>query len=77
MIVVINKVDKSEARPFEVQDEVFELFAALSATDKQLEFPTIFASAKEGWAADEPDGERNNMTIVFRYIVQVRGCSGG
>ncbi len=55
-IVVVNKVDRPDGRPYEVQNEVFDLFAALDASDAQLEFPTLFASAKQGWAAETPDG---------------------
>ena len=68
-IVVVNKVDKLDARPYEVQDEVFELFTALDANDEQLDFPTIFASAKDGWAADDPDGENKDMSALFDQIV--------
>jgi len=68
-IVVVNKVDKLDARPYEVQDEVFELFTALDANDEQLDFPTIFASAKDGWAADDPDGENKDMYALFDQIV--------
>src|SRR3989338_4194468 len=50
-IVVINKVDKPDQRAHEVHDEMFDLFAALDANDDQLDFPTMFASAKMGWAA--------------------------
>ena len=69
-IVVVNKVDKPDARPYEVQDEVFELFTALDASDAQLDFPTVFASAKNGWAADEPDGERLDLSILFERIIE-------
>src|SRR6516164_5314283 len=51
-IVVINKVDRSDARPHAVHDEVFDLFASLDATDEQLDFPTLFASGRLGWAAE-------------------------
>ena len=68
-IVVINKADKPDARPFEVQNEVFDLFAALDASDRQLDFPTLFASAKQGWAAREPDGEREGMEALFETIL--------
>ena len=68
-IVVINKADKPDARPFEVQNEVFDLFAALDANDGQLDFPTLFASAKEGWAAREPDGAREGMEALFETIL--------
>ena len=53
-IVVINKVDRSDARPVEVVNEVFDLFAALDATDEQLDFPILYGSAKHGWMATEP-----------------------
>jgi GTP-binding protein len=49
-IVVINKVDRQDARPDEVHNEVFDLFAALGATDEQLDFHTLFASGRQGWA---------------------------
>ncbi|MHA1599626.1 MAG: translational GTPase TypA [Alphaproteobacteria bacterium] len=52
-IVVINKADRLDGRPFEAQSEVFDLFAALGADESQLDFPTLFASAKEGWAVAE------------------------
>ncbi len=69
-IVVVNKVDKPEARPYEVQDEVFDLFSALEADDRQLDFPTIFASAKQGWASGEPEGgEAGGMEIIFETIL--------
>ncbi len=48
-IVVINKVDRPDARATEVVNEVFDLFAALDATDEQLDFPILYGSAKEGW----------------------------
>ena len=53
-IVVINKVDRPDARPIEVVNEVFDLFAALDATDEQLDFPILYGSAKHGWMATEP-----------------------
>ncbi|TCT11712.1 GTP-binding protein [Tepidamorphus gemmatus] len=53
-IVAINKVDKPDARPDEVVNEVFDLFAALDATDEQLDFPILYGSAKEGWMATSP-----------------------
>ncbi|MDH5748485.1 MAG: translational GTPase TypA [Rhodospirillales bacterium] len=68
-IVVINKVDRPDGRPFEVQDEVFDLFSALDANDEQLDFHTVFASAKNGWAADTPDGPQEDMTAMFRLIL--------
>src|ERR1700674_3119645 len=64
-IVLINKVDRSDARPHEVHDMIFDLFAALDATDEQLDFPTLFASAKEGWAAANLTDERKDMAPLF------------
>lgn len=69
-IVVINKVDKPEARSWEVQDEVFELFTALDASDEQLDFQTAFASAKEGWAGLTPEESGNRMDALFDLIVE-------
>jgi len=69
-IIVINKVDKPEARPFEVQDEVFDLFTAMDASDEQLDFQTIFASAKNGWAGMAPDDTENGMSIIFDMILE-------
>ena len=57
-IVVINKVDRPDARPHEVHDMVFDLFAALGATDEQLDFPTLFASSKLGWAVADLADEK-------------------
>ncbi len=68
-IVLINKVDRSDARPHQVLDEVFDLFAALDADEHQLDFPTLYASAKEGWAATDPDGPRENMAPLFDLIL--------
>ncbi len=68
-IVVVNKVDKSEGRPYEVQDEVFDLFTALDASDAQLDFPTAFASAKQGWAGLTPEDTGNGMDALFDLIV--------
>ncbi len=68
-IVVINKVDRSDARPQEAHEEVFDLFAALDATDEQLDFPTLFASSKQGWAARDPEGPRENMQALFETIL--------
>jgi GTP-binding protein len=69
-IVVINKVDKPEQRAYEVQDEVFDLFSAMGANDEQLDFPTIFSSAKMGWAAETPDAPGEDMTVLFERIVE-------
>ncbi|WP_420565744.1 translational GTPase TypA [Thalassobaculum sp.] len=68
-IVVVNKVDKPEQRAYEVQDEVFDLFSALGADEHQLDFPTIFASAKMGWASETPDEKGTDMAVLFERIV--------
>ena len=68
-IVVINKLDKSDARPHEVHDEVFDLFAALDADEDQLDFPTLFASAKQGWASADAEHRGGDMAPLFEKIV--------
>jgi len=68
-IVVINKVDRSDARPHEVHDEVFDLFASLDADDDQLDFPTLFASGRNGWATlDLEKGARESLDPLFALI---------
>ena len=67
-IVFINKVDKPEQRAHEVHDEVFDLFTSLDANDDQLDFPTLFGSAKEGWAAEGPEGPKTDMAPLFDLI---------
>ncbi len=70
-IVVINKVDRSDARPVEVINEVFDLFAALDATDEQLDFPILYGSAKQGWMATSLDGSHEDgMTPLFDLVLQ-------
>src|SRR3546814_2469257 len=69
-IVLINKVDRADERAFEVQNETFDLFAALDASDQQLDFPTLFASAREGWAADSPEGPKESLAPLFDLIVR-------
>ena len=68
-IVLINKVDRGDARPHQVHDMIFDLFAALDATDAQLDFPTLFSSAKEGWAVEDLDDKRVDMAPLFDRIV--------
>ena len=68
-IVVINKVDRADARPDEVHNEVFDLFAALGATDEQLDFPTLFASGRQGWADVALDGPRRDLAPMFDLIL--------
>ena len=70
-IVVINKVDRPDARPTEVINEVFDLFAALDASEEQLDFPILYGSAKQGWMADSPDGSHDaGMQPLFDLIVR-------
>jgi GTP-binding protein len=70
-IVVINKVDRSDARPTVVVNEVFDLFAALDATEEQLDFPILYGSAKQGWMAEKLDGPRDQgMKPLFDLIVR-------
>ena len=70
-IVVINKVDRSDARPNEVANEVFDLFAALDATEAQLDFPLLFGSAKQGWMASSPEGPKDQgMAPLFDLVVR-------
>ncbi len=69
-IVVINKVDRDGARPGWVLDQTFELFDRLGATDAQLDFPVIYASALHGYAGLEPDVRSGDMTPLFEAIVQ-------
>ena len=68
-IVVINKVDKPDARPDWVIDQVFDLFVALDANEDQLDFPVLYASAKQGWAARSLDDDRTDLTPLFETIL--------
>src|SRR5262245_15520727 len=69
-IVVINKIDRENARPHKVLDMVFDLFVELRATDEQLDFPVIYASAKSGFAMRELHENSEDMTPLFRAIVE-------
>jgi GTP-binding protein len=70
-IVVINKVDRPDARPTEVINEVFDLFAALDASEEQLDFPILYGSAKQGWMAEKPDGSHEaGMQPLFDLILR-------
>lgn len=68
-IVVINKVDRPGARPDWVMDQVFDLFDSLGATDEQLDFPVIYASALNGIAGDDPENMAEDMEPLFQAIV--------
>jgi GTP-binding protein len=69
-IVVINKVDRPDARAHEVHSEVFDLFAILGASDEQLDFPALYASGRAGWAAEAPEGPRDDLTPLFELILR-------
>lgn len=69
-IVVINKIDRAEARPNEVLDMVFDLFVALDASDEQLDFPVLYASGRNGYAKWEIEDESTDMTPLFEAIIK-------
>jgi GTP-binding protein len=68
-IVVVNKIDRPDARPAEVLDEVFELFLNLEANDEQLDFPTLYASGRAGYAGREDTVREGDLTPLFEAIV--------
>ena len=68
-IVVVNKIDRPDARPAEVLDEVFELFLNLDANDEQLDFPTLYASGRAGYAGLTDDVRSGDLTPLFETIV--------
>ena len=69
-IVVLNKVDKPDADPDRALDEVFDMFAALDADEHQLDFPVLYASGRSGWADDELDGPREDLSALFRTVME-------
>lgn len=68
-IVIINKIDKPDARPEEVHDEVLELFFDLDATEEQCNFPILYASAKDGWASEEPGDKSMGIIPIMDSII--------
>lgn len=68
-IVVVNKIDKPAAEPDRVVDEVFDLFVAMGASDKQLDFPVIYAAARDGYAIKNLEDERKNLEPLFECIL--------
>ncbi|MDH5762497.1 MAG: translational GTPase TypA [Nitrospinota bacterium] len=76
-IVVINKIDRPGADPAKALDEVFDLFVSLGANDAQLDFSTIYASAKQGFCRLEPDGENHDMKPMLDLIVKKVEPHGG
>jgi len=69
-IVVVNKIDRPEQRAHEVVDEVFDLLVELGANDEQLDFPVVYASAKEGGAALDPESDRKDLRPLLETILQ-------
>lgn len=69
-IVVVNKIDRGDARPDEVHNEIFDLFAALGANDEQLDFPMLYASGRQGWADETLDGARKDLNPMFELILR-------
>ena len=69
-IVVLNKVDKSDAEPDRALNEVFDLFANLGADDHQLDFPVLYASGRNGWADTELDGPRKDLSALYDLVLK-------
>jgi GTP-binding protein len=69
-IVVVNKVDRQDARADEVHNEIFDLFAALGATDEQLDFPMLYASGRQGWADEVLEGARKDLAPMFDLVLR-------
>ena len=68
-MVVINKIDKSDARPDDVLNEVFDLFVSLDASSEQLDFPVLYASGRSGWCVDELSDERVSLTPLLNKVI--------
>jgi GTP-binding protein len=73
-IIVINKVDRTNSRPDDVVNEVFDLLVQLGADDEALDFPLIYASARDGWATTDIDKKTDNMQVIFDAIVDNVPC---
>jgi GTP-binding protein len=69
-IVAVNKIDRADARPVEVVNEVFDLFAALDASDDQLDFPILYGSGREGWMAPDASGPGASLAPLFDLICE-------
>ena len=70
-IVVVNKIDRPDAREVEVINEVFDLFAALDATDEQLDFPILYGSGRDGWVAEKPEGPKDQgLAPLFDLVLK-------
>ncbi|TAN08797.1 MAG: translational GTPase TypA [Rhizobiaceae bacterium] len=80
-IVAVNKIDRPDARPNEVINEVFDLFAALDATDEQLDFPILYGSGRDGWMAENPEGPKDKrlaplFELVLKHVPEPRVGGG-
>lgn len=69
-IVIINKIDRPDGRPDEVLDEIFDLFVSLDATAEQLDFPTLYASGRDGWCVRELDDERKDLSPLYETVLE-------
>jgi GTP-binding protein len=71
-VVMINKIDRADARPDDVLNEIFDLFVSLDASDEQLDFPVLYASGRDGWCAESLDAPRENLhpllDLVMRHV---------
>ena len=76
-VVVINKIDRSDARPKEVLDEIYDLFIDLDATEEQLDFPVLYTNAKAGFANTTPDGQGKDLQPLFDALVSNIPAPGG
>ena len=70
IVVVINKIDRQDARAYEVLDEIYDLLIDLDATDEQIDFPLVYAIGREGIAVKQPDEEGRNLDLLFDTIIQ-------
>ena len=76
-VVVINKIDRADARPKEVLDEIYDLFIDLDATEEQLDFPVLYTNAKAGFANTTPDGQGKDLQPLFDALVSSIPAPGG
>ena len=70
ILMVVNKADRPNARPYEVTDELLELFIDLDATDEQLDSPVVYVSGRDGWASLSPDKHTNDLKVLFDLIIK-------
>ena len=68
-IVIINKIDRPDQRAEEVLDEIFDLFVSLEASEEQLDFPVLYASGRDGWAAESPEGPKENLKPLMELVL--------